>query len=50
MNSVFFFYTLALIIVCVVTASFGVATYASSRRQVFLYAAGMFVFYAIEII
>ena len=50
MNSVFFFYTLALIIVCVVTASFGVATYASSRRQVFLYASGMFVFYAIEII
>ena len=50
MNSVFFFYTLALLIICIVTAVLSVAAYASSRRRVFAYAFGAFTCYAIETI
>lgn len=50
MNSVFFFYTLGLLIICIVTAVLAVAAYASSRRRVFLYACGAFSCYALETI
>lgn len=48
MNSVFFFYTLALLVACVVTALISGAAYVSSRKRVFLYGFGMFVAYAVE--
>ena len=48
MNAVFFFYTITLIVICVITAAISIAAYASTRRQIFIYACGLFAVYAIE--
>lgn len=50
MNSVFFFYTLVILIICIVTAVLAISAYASSRRRLFMYACGMFTCYTIETI
>lgn len=48
MNTIFFFYTLALLLVCIATAMLGLSAWASTRRRLFLYASGVFACYAIE--
>lgn len=48
MNYVFFFYTLALLVICVLTAAIAGATYLSCRRRSYLFAAGIFALYAVE--
>lgn len=50
MNSLFFFYTLAILIVCIVSSVLSAAAYASSRRRVFIYSGIAFTCYAIEIV
>ena len=37
MNTLMFFYTLAILVICIVTAVLSLAAYASSRRQFFIY-------------
>lgn len=49
LNSVFFFYTLAILLVCIVTAAVSLTAWASSRRRFFQYGCAAFVCYAIEI-
>lgn len=49
MDSVLFFYTLALIVICVLSSAISIATYLSSRRRVYLYSCGAFALYGIEI-
>lgn len=48
MNTLMFFYTLAILVVCIVTAVLSLAAYASSRRKFFIYGSGVFISYAIE--
>ena len=48
MNTLMFFYTLAILVVCIVTAVLSLAAYASSRRRIFIYGCGVFVCYAVE--
>lgn len=50
MNTLMFFYTLAILVICIVTAVLSLAAYASSRRRFFIYGSGVCVFicYAIE--
>lgn len=48
MDSVFFFYTLALLAVCIVTAFTAAIAFMSSRRSVFAYGFGAFLSYAVE--
>lgn len=48
MNTLMFFYTLAILVICIVTAVLSLATYASSRRRFFIYGSGVFICYAIE--
>lgn len=48
MNMVFFFYTIALLAVCVVAALASASAYISSRRRVYAYGFGVFVCYAVE--
>ena len=48
MNTLMFFYTLAILVVCIVTAVLSLAAYASSRRRIFVYGCGAFICYAIE--
>ncbi len=50
MSSLMFFYTLAILVVCIVTSVLSLAAYASSRRKLFLYGCGAFACYAVEII
>ena len=50
MNTVFFFYTLSILIVCIVSVVLSAAAYASSRRRVFIYSGIAFLCYALEII
>lgn len=49
MNSVLFFYTLLLLVICVLASAISIATYLSSRRRVYLYSCGAFALYGIEI-
>ncbi len=49
MSTLMFFYTLAILMVCVVTAVLSLAAYASSRRRIFVYGSGAFLCYALEI-
>ncbi len=48
MNTLMFFYTLAILVICIVTAVLSLAAYASTRRQFFIYGSGVFICYAIE--
>ena len=48
MNTLMFFYTLAILVICIVTAVLSLAGYASSRRRFFIYGSGVFICYAIE--
>lgn len=48
MNTLMFFYTLAILVICIVTAVLSLATYASSRRRFFVYGSGVFICYAVE--
>lgn len=48
MDTLMFFYTLAILVICIVTAVLSLAAYASSRRQFFIYGSGVFICYAIE--
>lgn len=50
MNEIFFFYTMTLIIVCVVASVISISAYASSRRRLFLYSCGLFATYAVEML
>ncbi len=50
MNELFFFYTMTLIIVCIVAAVISISAYASSRRRLFLYSCGLFSTYGIEML
>lgn len=49
MNSLFFFYTIAMLVLCVVTAVFSFAAWASTRRRLFFFSSGAFICYAIEL-
>ena len=49
MDSIFFFYTLGLLVVCVLASAISIATYLSSRRRIYLYACGVFALYGVEI-
>lgn len=49
MNSLFFFYTIAMLVLCIVTAVFSFAAWASTRRRLFFYSAGAFICYAVEL-
>ncbi len=49
MNSLFFFYTIAMLVLCVVTAVFSFAAWASTRRRLFFFSSGAFVCYAVEL-
>ena len=49
MNTLMFFYTLAILVICIVTAVLSLAAYASSRRRFFIYGSGVFIFYSNEI-
>lgn len=49
MDSVLFFYTLLLLVICVLASAISIATYLSSRRRVYLYSCGAFALYGIEI-
>lgn len=49
MNGVFFFYTVAMLALCVAIAVSSLAAWASTRRRLFFYSAGAFVCYAIEL-
>lgn len=48
MSYLMFFYTLAILLICVVTAVLSLAAYASSRQRLFIYGCGTFVCYALE--
>lgn len=48
MDTLMFFYTLAILVICIVTAVLSLAAYASSRRRFFIYGGGVFICYAIE--
>lgn len=48
MNTLMFFYTMAILVICIVTAVLSLAAYASSRRRFFIYGSGVFICYAIE--
>lgn len=48
MNTLMFFYTLAILVICIVTAVLSLAAYASSRRRFFIYGSDVFICYAIE--
>lgn len=48
MDTLMFFYTLAILVICIVTAVLSLAAYASSRRRFFIYGSGVFICYAIE--
>ena len=48
MNTLMFFYTLAILVICIVTAVLSLAAYASSRRRFFIYGGGEFICYAVE--
>lgn len=50
MNTVFFFYTLTILIVCIVSVVLSAAAYASSRRRIFIYSGIAFTCYALELI
>ena len=43
MNTLMFFYTLAILLICIVTAVLSLAAYASSRRRFFIYGSGVFI-------
>ena len=49
-NELFFFYTMTLIIVCIVAAVISISAYASSRRRLFLFSCGLFATYGIEML
>lgn len=49
MDSIFFFYTLGLLVICVLASAISIATYLSSRRRTYLYACGAFALYGVEI-
>lgn len=48
MNTLMFFYTLTILVICIVTAVLSLAAYASFRRRIFVYGCGVFICYAIE--
>ena len=48
MDTLMFFYTQAILVICIVTAVLSLAVYASSRRRFFIYGSGVFICYAIE--
>lgn len=48
MDTLMFFYTQAILVICIVTAVLSLAAYASSRRRFFIYGSGVFICYAIE--
>lgn len=48
MNTLMFFYTLAILVICIVTAVLSLVAYASSRRRFFIYGGGVFICYAVE--
>ena len=50
MSSLMFFYTLAILVACIITSVLSVAAYASSRRKLFLYGCGVFACYAVEMV
>lgn len=49
MGPFFFFYTLAILLICIVTSVLSIAAYASSRRRLFLFGSCLFALYAVEI-
>ena len=49
MSLVFFVYTLALLVICALTASVCVSAHLVCHRKVFLYAAGMFLLYLFDV-
>ena len=49
MDTLMFFYTQAILVICIVTAVLSLAAYASSRRRFFIYGSGVFILYALEI-
>lgn len=48
MDTLMFFYTQAILVICIVTAVLSLAAYASSRRRFFINGSGVFICYAIE--
>ena len=48
MDTLMFFYTQAILVICIVTAVLSLAAYASSRRRFFIYGSVVFICYAIE--
>lgn len=48
MNTLMFFYTMAILLICIVTAVLSLAAYASSHRLIFIYGSDVFICYAIE--
>lgn len=50
MNSVFFFYTLTILVVCIVSVVLSAAAYASSRRRIYVFSGIAFTCYALELI
>lgn len=48
MDTLMFFYTQAILVICIVTAVLSLAAYASSRRRFFIYGSCVFICYAIE--
>lgn len=50
MNSIFFFYTLAILVVCLATAAFSISAWASTRRRIYVWLFGAFACYAVETI
>lgn len=48
MDTLMFFYTLAILVICIVTAVLSLAAYASCHRRFFIYGSGVFICYAIE--
>ena len=42
MDTLMFFYTQAILVICIVTAVLSLAAYASSRRRFFIYGSGVF--------
>lgn len=49
MSGIFFYYTCAILITCVITAVLSFAAWAASRRKLFLYGCGTYICYAAEI-
>lgn len=48
-NSLFFFYTMFILVVCIVAAVISISAYASTRRRLFMFSCALFICYALEV-